>query len=182
MYRQFDERLALIENSGAARFLRNGRKGIEKESLRVTANNRPALTAHPTALGSALTHPFITTDYSEAQLEFVTPPLSDAEDVVGFQDELHRFTVENLQGEILWATSMPCPVSGEQSVPIARFGSSHAGRFKHIYRRGLEARYRRIMQIISGVHFNYSVAPEFWPILQEIEHDPGSPQAFVSDA
>jgi glutamate--cysteine ligase len=38
------------------------RRGIEKESLRVRPDGALATTPHPTALGSALTHPHITTD------------------------------------------------------------------------------------------------------------------------
>ena len=182
MYRDFDERLALLESSGFANLLSAGRKGVEKESLRVTADNKLAQTPHPAALGAALTHPYITTDYSEAQLEFVTPPLEDVRNVMAFQHELHQFTYAHLTDEFLWSASMPCIVAGEQSVPVARFGPSHVGRFKHVYRRGLEARYRRIMQIISGVHFNYSVPLELWPVLQEIEHDPRPQGDFMSDA
>ena len=49
-------------------------RGIEKESLRVNKQGKLAQTPHPRALGSALTHPLITTDYSEALLELITLP------------------------------------------------------------------------------------------------------------
>ena len=48
------------------------RRGIEKEGLRVLPTGGLALTPHPVALGSALTHPHITTDYSESQIELIT--------------------------------------------------------------------------------------------------------------
>ncbi|MBO1997005.1 hypothetical protein J4714_14335 [Staphylococcus epidermidis] len=46
-------------------------RGIEKE-LRALPTGSLALTPHPAELGSALTHPHITTDYSESQLELIT--------------------------------------------------------------------------------------------------------------
>ena len=52
--------------------LRQLLRGIEKESLRVDGDSRLASTPHPVCLGSPLTHPSITTDFSEAQLELIT--------------------------------------------------------------------------------------------------------------
>lgn len=182
MYTRFEERLQRLHADGCAALLRSGLKGIEKESLRVTPENRLSQRPHPRALGSSLTHPHITTDYSEAQLEFVTPPLAQAQDAIDFLHDIHEFVYANLEDELLWSTSMPCIVSGESSVPIARFGPSNVGRFKEVYRRGLEARYRRIMQIISGVHFNYSVPEAFWPVFQAHEGDDRPLSAFVADA
>jgi glutamate--cysteine ligase len=160
--------------------MRAGQKGIERESLRVTQDNRLSQLRHPVALGAPLTHPYITTDYSEAQLEFVTPPFADMRDVLNFQHEIHAFTYSHLGDELLWSSSMPCIVRGESSVPIAQFGPSNAGQFKHVYRRGLEARYRRIMQVISGVHFNYSVPAAFWPVYQVQEQDTDLLADFIS--
>ncbi len=182
MYQLLERRLALIENSGYAGLLRDGMKGVETETLRITPNNRLAQTPHPAALGSSLTNPLITTDFSESQLEFVTPPFTDVRDILRVQADVRRFTNLHLEDELLWSTSMPCIVSGEESVPIAQFGSSNQGRFKHVYRNGLAARYRRIMQIICGVHYNYSVAEAFWPVYQDLEHDPQPLENFVSDA
>ncbi len=183
MYQLLERRLALIENSGHSALLGEGKKGVETETLRITPDNRLAQTPHPAALGSSLTNPLITTDFSESQLEFVTPPFTDVADILRVQNDVRRFTnLHLLDGELLWSASMPCIVSGEESVPIALFGPSNQGRFKHVYRNGLAARYRRIMQIICGVHYNYSVAEEFWPIYQQIEHDPQPLQDFVSNA
>ncbi len=182
MYTRLEERLQRLHDSHCAPLLRAGRKGIERESLRVTPENKLSRRAHPTALGSPLTHPYITTDYSEAQLEFVTPPFADMRDVLNFQHDIHAFTYAKMADEFLWSSSMPCIVHGESSVPIAQFGPSNAGQFKHVYRRGLEARYRRIMQIISGVHYNYSVPEAFWPVYQSQERDTQPLADFVTDA
>ena len=153
--------------AGAGELLRAGLKGVEKESLRSRPNGRLAATPHPAALGSALTHPWLTTDYSEALLEFVTPPFGHRAEVVGDLADLHRFVARNIGDEMIWAASMPCDIASDSDIPIARYGSSNSGRLRHVYRVGLGHRYGRMMQVIAGVHFNYSLPPGFWPVLAE---------------
>lgn len=138
--------------------------GLEKESLRVAVDGGISQSPHPAALGSALTHPWLTTDYSEALLEFITPPFPKASEALGFLEKLQIYVQANLENELLWAGSMPCILKGEASIPIARYGSSNRGQMKHLYRVGLGHRYGRIMQVIAGIHFNFSFAPEVWPI------------------
>lgn len=179
MYHQYQQRLNQLEREGLSRFLRGGYKGLEKESLRVSPNGFIAQTEHPQPLGAALTHPYITTDYAEALLEFVSPPYMDALEANQFLYQIHQFVFENLQhDEMLWATSMPCAVRGDESIHIARYGSSNAAQFKEVYRRGLGHRYGRIMQTIAGVHFNYSVPARFWPIYQFVEQNDERPSDF----
>ena len=162
-------RLDRLANETDIRLLRAGRFGLEKESLRVAASGGIALTPHPPALGSALTHPAITTDYSEALMEFITPPLETVGAALDYLADLQAYVYRRLDDEILWATSMPCVLAGEENIPIARYGDSNAGRMKHIYRVGLGYRYGRVMQVIAGVHFNWSLAEELWPALRRIE-------------
>ncbi|MCX7088027.1 MAG: glutamate--cysteine ligase, partial [Methylococcales bacterium] len=159
-----------------------GLKGIEKESLRIADNGIIAQTPHPQALGSALTHPSITTDYSEALLEFITPPLSDARDTLGAMHTIHQFVYAQLGEELLLSTSMPCGISGDLSIPIANYGSSNIGTMKHIYRRGLWHRYGRSMQAIAGIHFNYSVPEALWPALFAQQKTEQDLQAFINAA
>jgi len=142
--------------------------GLEKETLRVNHEGGLAQTPHPLALGSALTHPNITTDYSEALLEIVTPPAHEIPAVLQFLSDTQRFIYNQLDDELLWATSMPCVVAGETSIPLAQYGSSNSGQMKTVYRRGLGHRYGRVMQVIAGVHFNFSFADNFWPAFFEI--------------
>ena len=182
MYSRLEKRLASLHNHGQPHLLCGGLVGLEKESLRVAPDGGIAQTPHPLALGSALTHPWITTDYSEALLEFITPPFADALEALRFLRDTQRFVYPRLGDELLWATSMPCVVSGEASIPIARYGSSNPGLMKTVYRRGLGHRYGRMMQVIAGVHFNYSVPEAFWPVYQALEQDDREPQQFISAA
>lgn len=161
--------------------LAGGLRGLEKEALRVRRDGRLAETPHPAALGSALTHESITTDYSEALLEFVTPAMPSSVEVLELLEDIHRFTCRALGEELLWATSMPCMLSGDEGVPLARYGDSNVGRMKTIYRRGLGWRYGRVMQTISGVHFNYSVPEQFWPVFAELEGRPAASDALRSE-
>jgi len=153
--------------------LLNGRQiGVEKECLRVSPKGGISQLEHPASLGSALTNPYITTDYSEALLEFITPPSEHIESVLDFLRDSQTYVYKKLQqDEILWATSMPCVMAGESSIPIANYGSSNAGQMKSVYRRGLGHRYGRAMQVIAGVHFNYSLPESFWPIYKELLDD-----------
>lgn len=181
-YRLAQERLARFARSAERGFLKDRRIGLEKESLRVNAEGSIAQTPHPVALGSALTHPYITTDYSEALLELITPPFTDMREALQFLCELQQFVYGKLSDELLWATSMPCVVRGETSIPIARYGDSNPGLMKTVYRRGLGHRYGRTMQVIAGVHFNYSFPDGFWRMLQDFEGDRRPLREFVSES
>ncbi len=148
-------------------------RGIEKESLRVTPHSRLAQTPHPQALGSALTHPFITTDYSEALIELITPVFDDIDECLEFLADLHRYVYRHLpDDELLWVASMPCFLESEKDIPLARYGDSNIGRLKTLYREGLGHRYGRLMQTISGIHYNFSMPESFWTAYRDL-HSPG---------
>ncbi|MDT7838259.1 glutamate--cysteine ligase [Aquabacterium sp. OR-4] len=137
------------------------RRGLEKESLRALPNGALALTPHPAALGSALTHPHITTDYSESQVELITGVHGSAESCLDELTQLHQAVYHALgqgpEAERLWVGSMPCELPTDETIPLGRYGSSHIGRAKSVYRMGLGHRYGRRMQTISGIHYNWSL-------------------------
>jgi glutamate--cysteine ligase len=160
--RVFERRLGALVNSGEPQILQGGAKGVEKESLRVRPHGRLAHTPHPVALGSALTNEHITTDFSESLIELVTPAFTHTWELLQYLLDLHQFVYRHLGDELLWATSMPCAIDGDGDIPLAQYGSSHVGRMKTVYRNGLGLRYGRMMQAISGVHFNYSFPLPFW--------------------
>ena len=146
--------------SPLAPHLRGLRRGIEKESLRVTQDGALATTPHPKSLGSALTHPHITTDFSEAQLELITGVHRDAPSCLAELQELHRFVDARIGDEMMWCASMPCDLPDEKTIPIAQYGTSNVARAKTVYRIGLSHRYGRRMQLISGIHYNFSLPDE----------------------
>ena len=162
--------------------LKSGLKGIEKESLRISFDGSIAQTPHPKALGSALSHPYITTDYSESLMEFITPPFADIKQTLAYMHQLHQFAYPYLKGEMLLATSMPCGIVNDLSVPIAQYGTSNIGKMKHVYRKGLWHRYGRTMQAIAGIHFNYSVPEALWPGLHQISGSDSPLEYFISNA
>jgi glutamate--cysteine ligase len=159
-----------------------GLKGIEKESLRITPQGSISQLAHPVRLGAALTHPHITTDYSEALLELITPALSDGSEMLGFLTDLHQYVCTNIGDELLLAASMPIGDLRDPAIPIAEYGSSNVGRMKRIYRQGLSYRYGRCMQVIAGIHFNYSLPEPFWPPYQQFMKHTGDLQSFTANA
>src|SRR5690625_3637176 len=179
--RDLEGRLRRLQDVGDPHLLAGGLNGLEKESLRVTPDGAIAQTPHAEALGSALTHPSITTDYSEALLEFITPPLPDATDTLADLERIHSYVYHVLEDELLWVASMPCVVGGDASIPIAEYGTSNAGRMKHVYRRGLEYRYGRVMQAIAGIHYNYSLPLEFWPMYRAVAESNADLQAFRNE-
>jgi glutamate--cysteine ligase len=156
----FQERLRAL----TPELLKGLQRGIEKESLRVRPDGALALTAHPGALGSALTHPHITTDFSEAQLELITGVHTSVEACLEELRHIHQFVYRHIGDEVMWCASMPCALPDEKAIPIGRYGSSNVGRAKTVYRIGLAHRYGRRMQTISGVHYNFSLPEAAWPL------------------
>jgi glutamate--cysteine ligase len=178
--RGFEKRLAGLLNSGQPQILQGGRKGVEKESLRVLRDGALSQAPHPRALGSALTNEHITTDYSEALIELVTPPFTTSWELLQYLLDLHQFVYRHLGDEWLWATSMPCNIPSDESIPIAQFGSSNVAQMKTVYRKGLGLRYGRMMQAISGVHFNYSFPQGFWEAYATVAKSRDHGSRFIS--
>ncbi|MDH4871393.1 glutamate--cysteine ligase [Pseudomonas sp. BN515] len=173
-------RLALLGERANLPLLTQCLHGIERECLRVDGNGQLALTPHSPALGSALTHAQITTDYSESLLEFITPAEADPAQTLADLEKIHRFTVDKLGDELLWSPSMPCRLPSEEDIPIARYGTSPIGRLKYVYRKGLAVRYGKTMQCIAGIHYNYSLPEALWPLLKQAEGDPQSDREYQS--
>jgi len=173
--------LNVFLNNGIQSLLADGKIGIEREALRVNSNGSIATTPHPKELGSPLTHPNITTDYSEALIELITPAFTSIDETYVFLNKLHQYVYRNLDNEILWMSSMPCIVNKKTGVPVAQYGDSNAGTMKKIYRRGLGLRYGRTMQAIAGVHFNYSFSKSFWENLHAVQGDAMPIQEFISN-
>lgn len=142
--------------------LQGMRRGIEKEGLRVGPDGVLSRTAHPEGLGSALTHPHITTDFSESQLELVTGVHAGIGDCLAELRDVHRFVLQHLAQQVgnerIWACSMPGDLPADADIPVGWYGPSNVGLAKRVYRNGLVHRYGARMQTISGIHYNWSLA------------------------
>ncbi len=167
MATEYQNYLELFQPSVNHSVLRGICHGIEREGLRITTDARLSLKPHPEKLGRALTHPYITTDYSEALLEFITPVHCRIDDTLSFLSELHQYTCRSMPDEMLWAGSMPPLLEGDESIPIAQYGNSNIGQMKSIYRKGLLYRYGKPMQAIAGIHYNFSLPEQYWRLLQQ---------------
>lgn len=160
--KSFEDRLKALTSSEFHATLSGIKRGVEREALRINTNGTLATTPHPKALGSALTHESITTDFSESLLEFITPPETRTDTTLEQLYDIHKFVHDNIGDEWLWPMSMPCFIDDENDIPIAYFGESNVGKMKRIYRAGLKNRYGSMMQAISGVHYNFSLPASFW--------------------
>jgi glutamate--cysteine ligase len=174
-------RLNRLLDNDSQYLLCGGLKGIEKESLRISKDSLISQKPHPRTLGSALTHPQITTDYSEALIELITPAFSETKSALGYLEVLHQVVYHYLEDEILLSASMPCGIKHDECVPIAQYGNSNIGKMKHVYRHGLWHRYGRTMQAIAGIHFNYSVPEQLWPVLHKLEKSDVSVEHYIAD-
>lgn len=181
LYNLLNQRTRYIDENNAQHRLKSSLTGLEKESLRVSDDGRISQRPHPKQLGSALKNDWITTDYSEALLELITPPCDRAYKSLDFLQDIESFVYQKLDDELLWTSSMPCIISGEKDIKIAEYGSSNSGRMKHVYRQGLAWRYGKMMQVIAGIHFNHSVAEEFWPVFQAMDNDTRERTEFSND-
>jgi glutamate--cysteine ligase len=180
--REVRSRIEKLIAHGPTDLFAGGRKGIEKESLRVRTDGHLSESPHPLALGSAMTNQFITTDFSEALLEFVTPAYASTWETLRVLCEIHQFSYDRMQNELLWVASMPCVVGDDNDIPLAQYGSSNVGKMKTVYRNGLGHRYGRRMQTIAGVHFNYSLPDAFWPHFHAIENSQLAADDFRSES
>lgn len=149
-------------------------RGIEREALRVDPNGNLSSQPHPAVFGSKLTHPTITTDFSEAQLELITPVSNDLDNTLETMSHIHAYVSRNLGDEILWSASMPCVLQGDPKIPLAYYGDSNLGKLKTTYRNGLGNRYGRSMQTICAVHYNFSFPDTFWQELAKVEDEKDS--------
>ncbi|AGX87619.1 glutamate--cysteine ligase [Candidatus Symbiobacter mobilis] len=157
----------LLSEPGMAALLRGALRGWERECLRVDPTGELACTPHPRTLGAKGTHPWITTDYAEPLLEFITPPAPDVGETLDFLRNVHRYAARRIGDEWLWAGSMPCRIGRDEDIPIAHYGTTNEARFRQVYREGLGLRYGKAMQTIAGAHYNWSLPAPFWEALYE---------------
>lgn len=178
---QLEQKIEFLTQEGHKSSICGILRGIERETLRVHPDGSLSQLAHPKVLGSALTHPYITTDFSESLLEFITPASQCVDTTVNQLADIHHHVINNIGDEYLWPMSMPCYIPSEDDIQLANYGSSNVGQMKHLYRCGLKFRYGSAMQAISGIHFNLSFPPQLMDSLANFEGIEASSQDFQSD-
>nr|WP_315041785.1 glutamate--cysteine ligase [uncultured Moraxella sp.] len=158
-------------------------RGIEKEGLRMRPDGFIAGSFHPTKLGSKLTHPLITTDYSESLLELITEPQPSPKQALAMLRELHIVVQQSLENdELFWPLSMPCMLSdNDDDIKLADYGTSNVGKLKTLYRHGLGVRYGRRMQTIAGLHYNLSFGDNLFESWQKAIDDKQSLADFKNE-
>lgn len=182
MSAQFPCQLKFLEQPGSGELLADIRRGIEKESLRIDGSGKLAQSPHPQGLGSALTHGSITTDYSEALMEFITGVSPSIDQSLEALADVHSYVYQHLnRDEILWGASMPCIMEGDENIPVAQYGSSNVARMKTVYRYGLGHRYGRRMQTIAGIHYNFSMPEAYWQHSWEEAGKPGALADYITE-
>ena len=158
----FSHRLKFLGDEKVRPLLQRIQRGIEKEGLRTTPTGKLAITPHPIGLGSALSNSWLTTDFSESLLEFITPVFESISETLAYLDTAHTLAYQQIKNEIIWGASMPCVLPADNEIPIAQYGSSNIAKMKTVYRRGLGHRYGRAMQTVAGIHYNFSLPESFW--------------------
>lgn len=165
----------LLDNGIGAELL-HGRFGIEKENVRVLQNGELSISPHPESLGDKNIHPYITTDFSESQVEMITPPLNSIRETYGFMETLQDIVSENIGDELLWPQSLPPLIPENTDIPIARYGKD--GRDKETYRELLARIYGKERQLISGIHYNFSFTDELLEKLKSVLQYDGDDESF----
>ena len=158
----FEDNLTLIARDDTRPLLRRIQRGIEKEGLRTNQQGYLSTSPHPSALGSALTNAWVTTDFSESLLEFITPVFESIDETLNYLNDIHALAYQQLKDEIIWGASMPCILPADNDIPLAQYGTSNVATMKTVYRNGLGLRYGRAMQTVAGIHYNFSLPEAYW--------------------
>ncbi|MGL5381250.1 bifunctional glutamate--cysteine ligase GshA/glutathione synthetase GshB [Clostridium sp.] len=148
--------LKVLKTFGDSKFLLEGKFGIERESLRVNSNGKLSLKPHPDSFGGKLSNPYITTDFSESQVELITPTFNTIDETYKFLNALYDIVALGIEDEYLWPQSMPCDIPENDRIPIAEFCECKVGSEARAYREKLLKKYGGKKQLISGIHYNFS--------------------------
>lgn len=168
----------IIKENSLGLDIKKGRFGIEKESLRVNENGELALTNHPKFFGDKIKNPYITVDFSESQIEMITPTESSVEKAYDFLRNIHEIVATNLKDEYLWSQSVPPILPSEELIPLGKFPQNKE---LEKYREKLALKYGRKKQLLSGIHFNFSFDDEFLKELYELSKERTSFKEFKNN-
>lgn len=150
------------------KYLYDGEFGIEKENIRVDKNGKLALTEHPKAFGGKKENPYFTVDFSESQVEMITPVFNTIDGAYDCLLNMHDVAALTLKDEYLWPQSMPPLLPSVDKIPIGKFENTEEGRDAMAYRNHLVESYGEKKQMLSGIHFNFSFGER---LIKEIYKD-----------
>src|SRR3990167_1339581 len=174
------DRIAQLKSASKQGLFKQITRGIEKENLRITPEGKISLQSHPQALGCELTNSWITTDFSEALLEVITPAEQDIDFTYSQLYQVSQFAAQNIGNELIWPASMPVELESDTCIPLADYGQNNLGRIKKLYRKGLCYRYGRAMQVIAGIHYNFSLPKQIFQLLQQTQKTKQAEQEFIN--
>ncbi|WP_017473854.1 glutamate--cysteine ligase [Amphibacillus jilinensis] len=178
MDEKFTKVLSLFDHPDRKKLLLDGLWGIERETQRITADGHIALTDHPAIFGNKRMNNQITVDFAENQLEFVTRPHPSIDLLYAELKEISLIADQGIGDQRMWPMSMPPRLPREQAIPIAKFDHSSEGQAKEVYRKGLALRYGKKLQMISGIHYNYSLGNHLLQLLHQHFHQEEDMTAF----
>lgn len=148
----------LITQNHLGLLFQQGTFGIEKESQRVDAHGNIMTTPHPAVFGNRSYHPYIQTDFAESQLELITPPNTKLEDSFRWLSAIHEVVQRSLpENEFVFPFSMPAGLPPEELLKEAQLEDEWDVK----YREHLSASYGKYKQMVSGIHYNFQLSPEF---------------------
>lgn len=161
--------MQIKELLGVDKNLLCGNFGLEREGLRVHGEGVLSFEKHPEIFGDKISNPYITTDFSESQIELITPPFNSCEETYNFLSNLYNIVVLDIEeDEYIWSQSMPCIIPMDKAIPIATYDEdSQVGYEARAYRERLMKKYGGKKQLISGIHYNFSFRDELINLLYE---------------
>lgn len=151
--------------------------GIEREGLRVNYDGTLSSKMHPEVFGGKRENPYITTDFSESQIEVITPVYSTSKSAYDFINTLYDIVCSEIGDEYIWPQSMPCRIRNEIEIKVSKFNGSDDEK----YRKRLLKKYGGKKQLISGIHYNFSFKDEFLKKLYQSQEEKISYKEFKNN-
>ena len=167
--------LQILKNKFVREEIMAARFGIEREALRVDEKGKLAITKHPKIFGDKMKNPYITTDFSESQIELITPNFNSVSQTYDFLNALYDMTVLNIGSELLWPQSVPCNIPEDSEIPIAEYSDCDTCQEARRYREELLKKYGGKKQLLSGIHYNFSFEEEF---IEKLYKEMNSPLSY----
>lgn len=162
-----------LKQQGLHLLFQQGTYGLEKESQRVYKDGSLALTPHPKSFGNRSFHPYIQTDFAESQLELITPPNEKLHDTMRWLSAIHQIVHRAMaEDEYIFPLSMPPKLPSEDLIKVAQLDNPN----DVAYREHLVREYGKAKQMVSGIHYNFQLAPTF---VEKLHFLSGSKQSLV---